>query len=73
MSLKYPSSLATKTEMSSSIGRPKIGGGIDPSQSLQTYLCTAITEGTFTIDGRTFNITSLSMTLQDLLDDINAK
>ena len=68
-------SLATKTEMSSSNRSSKnLGGGIDPSQSLQNLpLHTAITEGTFTIDGRTFNITSLSMTLQDLLDDINAQ
>ena len=68
-------SLATKTEMSSSNrSSKKLGGGIDPTQSLQTLpLHTAITEGTFTIDGRTFNITSLSMTLQDLLDDINAQ
>ena len=68
-------SLATKTEMSSSNrSSKKLGGGIDPTQSLQNLpLHTAITEGTFTIDGRTFNITSLNMTLQDLLDDINAQ
>ena len=66
-------SLATKTEMSSSSrSSKKLGGGLDPSVSLRNLpLHTPITEGTFTIDGRTFNITNLSMTLQELLDEIN--
>ena len=68
-------SLATKTEMSS-INRTsrKLGGGLDPSMALSDLpLHTSITEGTFTIAGRTFSITNLDITLQDLLDEINAQ
>ena len=67
-------SLATRTEMSSANrSNVKLGAGIDPNVSLRNLpLHTEITEGTFTISGRTFNISNLDMTLQDLLDKINA-
>ena len=67
-------SLATKTEMSSSNrSGKKLGAALNPNVALRNLpLQTSITEGTFTIDGRTFNITSLDITLQDLLDEINA-
>ena len=67
-------SLATKTEMSSANrSGKKLGAALDPNVALRNLpLQTSITEGTFTIDGRTFNITSLDITLQDLLNEINA-
>lgn len=68
-------SLATKTEISSSNRTAhKLGAGLDPTQSLDDLpLQTKITLGTFTIDGRTFHITNLNTTLQELLDEINAQ
>ena len=68
-------SLASKTEMSSSNRTSrKLGAGLDPTQSLKDLpLQTEITLGTFTIDGRTFHITNLNTTLQELLDEINAQ
>ena len=49
-------SLATKTEMASSNrSSQKLGGSLDPTESLRDLpLHTAIELGTFTIDGRTF-------------------
>ena len=68
-------SLATKTELSSSNRTSqKLGSGLDPTQSLSDLpLQTEITLGTFTIEGRTFHITNLNTTLQELLDEINAQ
>ena len=66
-------SLATKTEMASSNrSSQKLGGSLDPTESLRDLpLHTAIELGTFTIDGRTFHITNLNMSLQELMDEIN--
>ena len=68
-------SLATRTEMSSANRSGKrLGGGINTGTTLAKLpIHTEITAGTFTISGRTFNITSLDVTLQDILDEINAQ
>lgn len=66
-------SLASQTEISSrNRTSAKLSAGIDTSDKLSDLpLHTKITTGTFTIAGRTFNISSLDMTLDDLLTEIN--
>ena len=50
----------------------KLAGGIDLSSSLrEVALFSNITGGTFTISGKTFSITNLDATLQDVINDIN--
>ena len=49
-----------------------LGNPLDLSTKLSDLpLQSKITTGTFTIGGRTFNITDLSMTLQELMDEVN--
>ena len=66
--------LASRTEMSSknrNFGR--LAGGLDLNASIKDLaLFTDITAGTFTIAGRTFSITNLNSSLQDVLNEINA-
>jgi flagellar capping protein FliD len=66
-------SLASRTEISSknrSFG--KLAGGIDLNASIRDLaLFSDISTGTFTIAGKTFSITSLNATLQDVINDIN--
>ena len=66
-------SMATRTEMSSrnrNFGR--LAGGLDLSASIKDLaLFSDITPGTFTISGRTFSITNLNASLQDIIDEIN--
>ena len=69
-------SLASNTQMTS---ENRIVNGL--GNSLQSHLASTplsdlplqsdITAGTFSIGGRTFNITDLSMSLQDLIDEVN--
>lgn len=65
---------ASKTEMSSrnrNFGR--LADGLDLSSQIKDLaLFSDITTGTFSIAGRTFSITNLEATLQDVIDDINA-
>ena len=67
-------SMASRTEMSSknrNFGR--LAGGLDLNASIKDLaLFTDITAGTFTIAGRTFSITNLNSSLQDVLNEINA-
>ena len=67
-------SLASRTEMSSKNRNfGKLAGGINLSSSLKDLaLFSEISEGTFTISGKTFSITNLNASLQDVLDDINS-
>ena len=67
-------SLASKTEMSS---RNRKTGGLAGKLNLSTALedlpiFSTITKGTFSIAGKTFSIDNLSMTLQEVMDKINA-
>ncbi|HAE12006.1 MAG TPA: hypothetical protein DCG39_10235 [Opitutae bacterium] len=67
-------SLASKTEMSS---RNRKIGGLAGKLNLGTALedlpiFSRITKGTFSISGKTFSIDNLSMTLQEVIDKINA-
>ena len=64
-----PVEFVTKTEIPSSRSS-KNWGWFRSFGQLRNLLHTPITGGTFTIDG-VFNITNLSMTLQELLDEIN--
>ena len=66
-------SLASQTEISSrNRTSAKLSAGINTSDKLSDLpLHTKITTGTFTIAGRTFNISSLDMSLDDLLAQIN--
>ena len=66
-------SIATSTQMTS---ENRIVTGLGNPLDLSTKLSdlplqSKITTGTFTIGGRTFNITDLSMTLQELMDEVN--
>jgi flagellar capping protein FliD len=67
-------SLASKTEMSSRNRHPgKLAAGLSLSTPLEDLpLFSKITTGTFTISGKTFSINNLSMTLQDVMNDINS-
>ena len=67
-------SLATRTEISSNFrSNHKLSSGLDLSSSLKDLpLSMQITTGTFTISGKTFNISSLDTTLQDVLNEVNA-
>jgi len=67
-------SIATQTEVSSANRTStKLSAGIDPNDKLSDLpLHTSISRGTFTIAGKTFNISSLDISLQDLLNEINA-
>jgi flagellar capping protein FliD len=66
-------SLATQTEMSSGNRTSvKLSAGIDVKDKLSNLpLHTSITTGTFTISGKTFSISSLDITLEDLLSQVN--
>jgi flagellar capping protein FliD len=66
-------SLATQTEMSSGNRTSvKLSAGIDVKDKLSDLpLHTSITTGTFTISGKTFSISSLDITLEDLLSQVN--
>lgn len=67
-------SVSSRTEISSSNRTSsRLSNGIDPSTSLKDLpLNSPISTGTFTVSGKTMNITSLDMTLQELLDEINS-
>lgn len=66
-------SMASRTELSSknrNFGR--LAGKLDLSASIKDLaLFSDITPGTFTIAGRTFSITNLNASLQDIIDEIN--
>ena len=66
-------SLSSRTQVSSkNRTSSKLSAGIDPSKPLsELALHTPITTGTFTVSGKTFNISSLNISLQDLFDTIN--
>ena len=66
-------SLSSQTEVSSkNRTSAKLSDGIDPKSSLSDLpLHTPITTGTFTVAGKTFNINTLDITLEQLFDDIN--
>jgi flagellar capping protein FliD len=66
-------SLASQTEISSrNRTSAKLSAGIDKTKKLSELpLHTKITTGTFTVAGKTFNISSLDITLEDLLNEIN--
>ena len=68
-------SIATQTEISSAIrSGKKLSSGIDLDSALKDLpLSMDITTGTFTIAGKSFNISSLNVTLREILDDINAE
>lgn len=67
-------SLARRTEISSNFrSNHKLSSGLDLSSSLKDLpLSMDITTGTFTISGKTFNISSLDTTLQDVLNEVNS-
>jgi flagellar capping protein FliD len=67
-------SIASQTQISSSNrSASRLSKGIDLNQSLRDLpLHSPISTGTFTISGKTLNISSLDITLQDLLDEINS-
>jgi flagellar capping protein FliD len=66
-------SLASSTEISSkNRTAQRLGKAINLDDKLSELpLHSPITPGTFTISGRTYNITSTDITLQELLDQIN--
>ena len=66
-------SLASSTEISSkNRTSQRLASPIDLSNKLSDLpLHSPITTGTFTISGKTFNISSTDMTLQELMDQIN--
>ena len=68
-------SLASQTQISSkNRTASRLSAGIDPNDKLSDLpLHTAISRGTFTIAGKTFNISSLDITLAELLDEINGQ
>ena len=67
-------SLATSTEISSrNRTSHRLADSIDLSDKLSDLpLHSSITTGTFTISGKTYNINSTDITLQELMDQINA-
>ena len=67
-------SIATPTEISSSFrSSHKLSSGLNLSSSLKDLpLSMEITTGTFTISGKTFNISSLDIPLQEILNEVNA-
>ena len=67
-------SIGTQTEMSSKNRVPGgLGAGLTLSEKLNELpLQTAITTGTFTIAGKTLSIDNLDVTLQSIIDEINA-
>ena len=68
-------SIATQTEISSALrSSKKLSSGINLDSSLRDLpLSMDITTGTFTIAGKSFNISSLDVTLREVLDDINSE
>jgi len=68
-------SLASQTQISSkNRTSSRLSAGINPDDKLSELpLHTPISTGTFTIAGKTFNISSLNITLAELLDDINGQ
>jgi hypothetical protein len=67
-------SIGTQTEMSSKNRVPGgLGAGLTLSEKLNELpLQSSITTGTFTIAGKTLSIDSLDVTLQSIIDEINA-
>jgi len=67
-------SVASRTQISSSNrSSARLSNGIDLNTPINELpLNSPITPGTFTISGKTLSITSLDVTLQELLDEINA-
>ena len=67
-------SLASKTEMTSKNRHPgRLASGINLNTALKDLpIFSKITTGTFTISGKTFSIDNLNLTLQDVMNDINA-
>jgi len=67
-------SLASSTEISSkNRTSQRLANSINPSDKLSDLaLHSSITAGTFTISGKTYNISSTDITLQELMDQINA-
>ena len=66
-------SLSSRTQVSSkNRTNSRLSAGIDPTKPLsELALHTPISTGTFTVSGKTFNINSLDITLQELFDKIN--
>ena len=67
-------SIGTQTEMSS---KNRVPGGFGAGLNLATKLNelplqTAITTGTYTIAGKTLSIDNLDVTLQSIINEINA-
>jgi len=67
-------SLASSTEISSkNRTSQRLANSINPSDKLSDLaLHSSITAGTFTISGKTYNISSTDITLQELMDQINS-
>ncbi|MBT3635995.1 MAG: flagellar filament capping protein FliD [Opitutae bacterium] len=67
-------SLASKTEISSKNRHPgRLASGVNPNTALKDLpIFSNITTGTFTISGKTFSIDNRNMTLQDVMDNVNA-
>ena len=67
-------SIGTQTEMSSKNRVPGgLGAGLDLNKNLSELpLQTAITTGTFSIAGKTLSIDSLNVSLQSIINEINA-
>ena len=67
-------SLASSSEISSkNRTSQRLANSINPSDKLSDLaLHSSITAGTFTISGKTYNISSTDITLQELMDQINA-
>ncbi len=65
--------LATNTEISSkNRTSQRLSKSLDLNEKLKDLpLHASLTTGTFTVSGKTFNISSLDITLQELLDQIN--
>lgn len=68
-------SIATPTEISSNFrSNNKLSSGLNLSSKLKDLpLSMSITTGTFTISGKTFNISSLDISLQEILDEVNSE
>lgn len=67
-------SLASRTEMTSKNRHPgRLASGVNLNTALKDLpIFSNITTGTFTISGKTFSIDNLNVTLQDVMDDVNA-
>ena len=67
-------SLGSQSSMSSKLRKPSgLGSSLNVNTKLEDLpVQTAITKGTFTIAGKTYEITTLSDTLQDIIDMVSA-